>query len=156
MKLIQQAISSILLFTVIILITNSCKKEPLPSRPSCEIRSILPSTVTTGSLIETIATYEDLEGDIDSVLLVYKWYDGIQVKRRDTFKAAGSFYNITQGVQKARIKINIEYATNTQQSNLKLPAVTKDTTAAFGIILIDKDQQRSNYSESEKIRLRKN
>jgi hypothetical protein len=58
-------------------------------------------------------------------------------------------------LRQSDIAVEFEYNTYNQTNMLTLPGVTRDTSAALGLILIDKTRKRSNYVESNKIRLKK-
>jgi len=62
---------------------------------------------------------------------------------------------IPSALRESDIAVEFEYNTYNQTNMLTLPGVTRDTTAAFGLLLIDKTRKRSNYSESNKIRLKR-
>ncbi len=133
-----------------------CQKDEYTTTPQVSIKSISPSVAISGSVIEVDGSYTDLEGDIDSALIVYKWYNGTTAVRRDTFRFDFSQLGMPAGVQRAELSLQFEYNTNNYPDLTKLPGVSqRDTTAAFGLVLIDKAKNRSNYTESPTIRLKK-
>lgn len=133
-----------------------CQKDNFTTIPQVSVKSISPSTVLSGSIIEVNGSYSDLEGDIDSALIVYKWYNGTSAVRKDTFRFGFIQLGMPTGVQKADLILRFEYNTNNYPDLAKLPGVSqRDTTAAFGVLLIDKAMNRSNYAESPTVRLKK-
>ena len=141
---------------LLLLTTESCQKDKYTTIPQVTLKSISPSTAISGSVIEVDGSYTDLEGDIDSALIVYKWYNGTTAVRKDTFRFDFSQLGMPTGTQRADLTLQFEYNTNNYPVLVKLPGVSqRDTTAAFGVVLIDKAKNRSNYSESPTIRLKK-
>ncbi|MFM7672903.1 MAG: hypothetical protein ACKO6Q_09995 [Bacteroidota bacterium] len=133
-----------------------CQKDKYTTVPQVTIESISPAIASSGSVIQVNGKYTDLEGDIDSALIVYKWYNGSTAVRKDTFRYGFVQLGIPAGVQRAELNLKFEYNTNNYPELTKLPGVSqRDTTAAFGLLLIDKAKNRSNYTESPTIRLKK-
>lgn len=133
-----------------------CNKDKFTTEPQVEVSSIQPATVYSGNVIRLLATYTDNEGDLDSALIVYKWYNGVTPTLKDTLiRFPVSRLGLPAGLRKAEMAIEFEYNTYNQTNMMTLSGVTRDTTATFGLVLIDKTGKRSNYSESNKIRLKK-
>lgn len=146
MKLLQVSIA------LIVIIIIACNKDKFTTTPQVEIKSISPENVVSGNLIEVKGKYTDKEGNLDSVLVVYKWYNGVTVTKNDTFRFAFAGLGLPPKTTEADIQLTFEYNTfNTDFA--KLGGVLKDTTATLGFVLKDKDSLRSNYSESARIRL---
>lgn len=144
------------ILTVSGLLMAGCNKEKYTTVPQVSIESITPSVVSSGNVIELTGKYTDLEGDVDSALIVYKWYNGTTAVRKDTFRFGFGQLGVPAGVQRAELLLQFEYNTNNSPNLTKLPGVSqRDTTAAFGLLLIDKLKNRSNYAESSTIRLKK-
>ncbi len=140
----------------LVLVLAGCQKDDYTTAPQVSIKSISPSVAISGSVIDVDGSYTDLEGDIDSALIVYKWYNGTTAVRRDTFRFGFGQLGMPTGVQRAELSLQFEYNTNNYPELAKLPGVSqRDTTAAFGLLLIDKAKNRSNYAESPTIRLKK-
>lgn len=147
---------SLLLLTVLLVLISGCNKDKFTTEPKVEIKSIKPETVFSGDYINVKGEYTDDEGDLDSILIVYKWYNGTAAVRSDTFRYSFSNLNLPSKTREAEININFEYNTNNNPNLVPLPGVfLRDTTASFGLFLIDKAAHRSNYTESNKIRLKK-
>ncbi len=143
-----------LLIAIIVIIIIACNKDKFTTTPQVEIKSISPENVMSGNLVEVKGKYTDKEGNLDSVLVVYKWYNGAIVTRNDTFRFSFGDLGLPPKTTEADIQLTFEYNTfNTDFA--KLGGVLKDTTATLGMILKDKDSLRSNYSESARIRLLK-
>ena len=137
------------------LLAMACNKDKFTTEPQVEIISISPEVVVSGNIITIEARYTDDEGDLDSVIVVYKWYNGNTVTRTDTldYYSIGDI-GIPAKTREADLFVKYEYNTfNTGM--ISLSGVSKDTTATFGLILLDKEKHRSNYDESSPIRLKK-
>lgn len=134
----------------------ACNKDKFKTEPQVKIKSISPSTVFNGDVITIKGDYTDDEGDLDSVLIVYKWYNGATEIPIDTLRYTFARLNLPAKTRQADLQINFEYNTNNIPDMVPLPGVSlRDTTATFGLVLKDKAGQRSNYSESDKIRLKR-
>jgi hypothetical protein len=146
----------LLILTFLILATVACSKDKFTSEPQVTVKSLQPSIVTNGSVIRLLASFTDEEGDVDSVYIVYKWYNGNTPTLIDTLmRFPTARLGIPAQLRKSDIAVEFEYNTYNQQSLLTLPGVSRDTSATLGLILIDKTRKRSNYSESTKIRLKR-
>ncbi|MFZ9695694.1 MAG: hypothetical protein ACO3AY_07475 [Chitinophagaceae bacterium] len=144
------------LWVFLMLLIVACNKDKFTTEPQVEVKSIQPSTVINGAILQLLADYTDNEGDLDSALVVYKWYNGNNPSFIDTLiRFPFSRLNLPTNLRKAEMVVQFEYNTLNQINMLTLPGVTRDTSATLGLILIDKTGKRSNYSESNKIRLRK-
>lgn len=144
-------INKLIIFCVLVILI-ACNKDKFTTAPQVKIKGITPTTVVNGDLIELKGSFTDDEGDLDSVYIVYKFYNGDIVTDVDTFRNSYQSLGVPANTRSAEITVAYTY----NQSNPPyLPGVNKDTTAAFGLVLIDKAGQRSNYAESEKIRLKK-
>jgi hypothetical protein len=144
-------LSLLFAFTVMFM---GCDKDKIETIPHLNINSISPNTVNSGQIIQIKGNFTDQEGDLDSALLIYKWYDGATGfmpfdTQRYTFAALGMPDKVTQA------DITVTFLYNEFSSDfVTLPGVTlRDTTATLGLILIDKDGNRSDYEESDQIRL---
>ena len=150
MKIIQP-----LLITLII-VAISCNKDKFTTIPQISIESISPSTAVNGSIISVKGKYTDQEGDVDSALIVYKWYNGATVVRKDTFRYSFARFDLPPATRKADISVDFQYNTSNPNGYVTLPGASiRDTTGTLGLILIDKAKNRSNYAESKPIRLKK-
>ena len=140
---------SLFVLIVLVVIATACNKDKFTTEPQVEVKSITPETVLK-------AKYTDDEGDLDSAYVVYKWYNGATVVKADTFRYPYSILNLPSDLRRADIEVTFEYNTNNNPDLVPLPGVSvRDTTATFGLILIDKARHRSNYSESQPIRMKK-
>lgn len=150
---------------ILFLLLIACNKDKFKTEPQVKVKSISPSSYISRSDVFTIkAEYTDEEGDLDSVLVVYKWYNGSTPVRplnpsniRDTFRFSWEQLNLPVKTREAQLQVQYEYFTsNLLNQNVvsfsDVPTL-RDTTATFGLILIDKAGHRSNYSETEKVRL---
>lgn len=147
---------SLLVLIVLVVIVTACNKDTFTTEPQVEVKSISPETVFNGDVINMKAKYTDDEGDLDSAYIVYKWYNNTTVVRADTFRYLYSILNLPSDLRRADIEVTFEYNTNNYPDLVPLPGVSvRDTTATFGLVLIDKAGHRSNYSESNPIRLKK-
>ncbi|MBK8142481.1 MAG: hypothetical protein IPK57_16885 [Chitinophagaceae bacterium] len=147
---------SLFVLIVLVVIATACNKDKFTTEPQVEVKSITPETVFNGNIINLKAKYTDDEGDLDSAYVVYKWYNGATVVKADTFRYPYSILNLPSDLRRADIEVTFEYNTNNNPDLVPLPGVSvRDTTATFGLILIDKARHRSNYSESTPIRMKK-
>lgn len=147
---------SILLSLVLIAFITACNKDKFKTEPQIESKSISPETVFQGNAVYYTGKYTDEEGDIDSVLVGYQWYNGSTPIKVDTFRYKFDNLNVPKGTRQAEITIGLLYnATDPTGNLLTLSGVTKDTTASFTFVLKDKAGHRSNAAESKKIRLKK-
>lgn len=148
--------NKVLVGVLVILLTIACNKDKFTSEPQVQVTSIQPAVVTTGNVIKLLANYTDQEGDIDSIYIVYKWYNASGATRADTLQRFPiSRLGLPAALRKADIQLEFEYNTYNQPGLVTLPGVLRDTTASIGLVLIDKTRKRSNYSESARIRLRR-
>lgn len=140
--------------TICLVFFLACNKDKFTTAPQITIKSIAPKTVSSGDIISLKGKYTDAEGDIDTVFIVYKWYNGATIVRNDTFKYPFSTLNVPDKTREADINVILEY--NTNNTGLAfLPGVPRDTTATLGLMLKDKAANKSNYAESDPIRLKK-
>ena len=147
---------SLFVLIVLVVIATACNKDKFTTEPQVEVKSITPETVFNGNIINLKAKYTDDEGDLDSAYVVYKWYNGATVVKADTFRYPYSILNLPSDLRRADIEVTFEYNTNNNPDLVPLPGVSvRDTTATFGLILIDKARHRSKYSESTPIRMKK-
>lgn len=147
---------SLFVLIVLVVIATACNKDKFTTEPQVEVKSITPETVFNGNIINLKAKYTDDEGDLDSAYVFYKWYNGATVVKADTFRYPYSILNLPSDLRRADIEVTFEYNTNNNPDLVPLPGVSvRDTTATFGLILIDKARHRSNYSESQPIRMKK-
>ena len=145
-----------IIIAALVVFVAACSKDKFTSAPQIEIKSISPSTVFSGDIIRVKGKYTDKEGNLDTVLVVYKFYNNALVTRNDTFRFPFAALKLPPKTTEADIDLIFEYNTlNTDFAKLSGSNITRDTTATLGIILKDKDSLRSNYSESSRIRLKK-
>ena len=143
------------LLVILVIVAISCNKDKFTTIPQYKIESISPGTVFNGDIVSLKGQYTDKEGDIDSAFVVYKWYNGSTIVRNDTFLYSIADMGIPLNTTKADLDVDFEYNTN-NTGLVPLPAATiRDTTATLGVLLIDKQHNRSVYAESDPIRLKK-
>ena len=70
----------------IVILIVACNKDKFTTEPQVNVKSISPGTVSTGNIISLTSNFTDDEGDVDSVLIVNKWYDGETPTYIDTFR----------------------------------------------------------------------
>lgn len=131
----------------------ACRKDKFTTDPQVTVKSVSPGEVNLGNIITVDAKFTDKEGDLDSALIVYKWYDGDNVTMVDTLAYPFDGLGLPPKTPQGDITIQFEYGT-ANTNYLPFSSVSKDTTSTFGLILLDKGKHRSNYSESGKIRLK--
>jgi hypothetical protein len=133
----------------------SCNKEKFTTEPQIKVKSIAPHTVVRGDLVQLKGSFTDDEGDIDSVVVVYKWYNGNNATFIDSIRDYRfSALNLPAKTREGEFSVTFAYGQNIGD-NVTLPfsPVTRDTTATIGVIFKDVAGHRSNYAESDKIRL---
>ena len=157
---------SLLLIAVIAAMITACNKDKFKTEPQVDLKSISPTDIIRSDVFTIKAEYTDEEGDLDSVLIVYKWYNGDIAVRppnnanpNDTIRLSFATLSLPAKTREAEMQIQYEYQTSNLLSQgilsfTNVPTI-RDTTATFGLILKDKAGHRSNYSESEKVRLQK-
>lgn len=139
---------------LVFVILAGCGKDKFTTEPQVEVNSITPKTVVNGSILSMKGKFTDQEGDLDSALIVYKWYNGSTAVTNDTFRYSFASLGLPNNTKQADISVDFQYNSFNPNGFLTLPGVTlRDTTATLGLILIDKAANRSNYAESEEIRL---
>lgn len=145
---------SLFALLLLALILTDCKKDKFTTEPQVTIKSINPKNVNNGNVVTLEAKFTDDQGDIDSVLVVYKWYDGDTPTLDDTIRYSYDMLGVPAKTRQADLTVQFEYNTNNRPGLISLPGVTaSDTTATFGLVLKDKAAHVSNYGQSEKIRL---
>jgi hypothetical protein len=146
-----------ILLSALFIVIVACNKDKFTTEPQVKIKSISPTTAIQGNLIQLKGSFTDDEGDLDSALIVHKWYNGDIVTRKDTIRDyILSNIPMPEGTRSAEFTISFLYGIFGDYPTLPATPVSKDTTATLGVIFIDKEKHRSNYAESEKIRLKKN
>jgi hypothetical protein len=148
----------IALLPVLILLALACNKDKFTSVPQVKIKSLSPKDrVVQRDIVELTGDFTDEEGDLDSVLVVYKWYNGTAVVRNDTFRYDLTALNLPAATRQGDIEVKFQFASFEPYTPpiLTLPNnnQNKDTTASLGLVVIDKKKQRSEYAESDKVRL---
>ncbi len=141
------------ILSIVLIVAVACNKDKFTTTPQVSIKSISPSIVNNGNIISMEGKYTDQEGDLDSVFIVYKWYNGATVVKKDTFRYPFSDLNLPPNTKEGEILIDFQYNTAIPNGYVPLPGVSRDTTATFGLILLDVEKNRSNYAESKSIRL---
>ena len=145
----------ILLITLVLAVV-ACNKDKFTTVPQFKVESISPNTVFNGNIVSLKGHFTDQEGDLDSAYIVYKWYNGAAVVRKDTFRYNMAGLGLPVNTRQADVTIDFQYNTGNPNGYVTLPgASTRDTTATLGLILLDKAKNRSAYAESNQIRLKK-
>ncbi len=145
--------------SLVALFAVACEKDKFTTKPQVKVKSLSPGTANRGDIISLQTSFTDEEGDIDSVYYIVKWYDGNIVTTPNTIDTVRNFFDDLSTPPKTRegdlfIKFSYGLQITGYQQWTNAPTV-KDTTVAIGIVLIDKQKNRSDYAESEKIRLTK-
>ncbi|HPG12561.1 MAG TPA: hypothetical protein PLU37_13600 [Chitinophagaceae bacterium] len=147
MKLIQSLLITLLVVAV------SCNKDKFTTTPQVKIKSISPGTVVSGAIITIEGKYTDQVGDVDTALIIRKYFNGTTETLVDTFERV-PFSGLGLPAKTRQADFEILYEYNTQNTGLRIfSGVAKDTTAAIGIVFIDMKGNRSDYQETDKIRL---
>lgn len=145
-----------ILIAALVIIAIACNKDKFTTVPQLKLKSISPNTVVTNDIITLEGSYTDQEGDLDSILVVYKWFNGATVIFPfDTLRYSFEGLNAPKKTKEADINLQFQYNNSDPNGYAKLSGVNRDTTAAFGMVLKDEAGNRSEYKESEKIRIKK-
>ena len=146
----------VFLVAILAIIVLSCNKNKFTTTPQVNVKSISPNTVFQGDIIELKGKFTDDEGDVDSIYIVYKWYNNTTVTRNDTFRYNTAALNLPTNTRQGDILVQFAYGRLINgYSQLPNSPVARDTTSTLGLVLVDKAGHRSGYSESDKIRLKK-
>jgi hypothetical protein len=142
------------LLIILAVVIVSCNKDKFTTIPQLSIKSISPEFVFSGNIVTMKGKFTDQEGDLDSALIVYKWYNGAVAVIHDTIgRQSFLSFELPPKTRQGEFSVDFEYNTsNTGLRTLTAPNV-RDTTGALGIIFIDKAGNRSVYVESAPIRL---
>jgi hypothetical protein len=143
------------LFFLTLIALFSCKKNKFTTAPQVTVKSVAPGEVALGDIITVDAKFTDDEGDVDSVLVILKYYAADSVTFNDTSRYSFDGLGLPAKTREGDMSVQFDYGTNNSgYPILSNSPVSKDTTATFGLLLIDKAAHRSNYSESGKVRLK--
>lgn len=145
----------VLLILILAGIFMACNKDKFTTTPQIKIKSVTPETVSQGSVIEMRGQFTDEEGDIDSVFVVYKWYDGATASIVfDTIKYSMDILDLPKNTREGDLLLTFAYGIQIDGVTQLTPTPSiRDTSATFGIILKDREANRSDYAESPKMRL---
>ena len=132
-----------------------CDKDKFTTEPQVKIRDISPSEVFQGDIVRLRASFTDEEGDLDSVLVVYKWYNDVLVTRKDTFRYSTDNLDVPAKLRQGDLFVELAYGQVDGYIPLGGTPVAKDTSVTLGLVLKDKANNRSEYKESDRIRFRK-
>ena len=100
MKFIQPLLISALVIFL------ACNKDKFTTIPQVSIKSISPSTVFNGDIITMKGKFTDQEGDLDSALIVYKWYNGATVVKKDTFRYSFTNFDLPPKTRQGDISVD--------------------------------------------------
>ena len=146
----------VFLVSLLAITVFSCKKNKFTTAPQVSVKSISPNTAFQGDIIDMKAKFTDDEGDVDSIYIVYKWYNNTTVTRNDTFRYTTAALHLPTSTRQGDIIVQFSYGRLINgYSQLPNSPVARDTTSTLGLLLVDKAGHRSGYSESDKIRLKK-
>jgi hypothetical protein len=143
----------IIFLAVFFIAFTACSKDKFTTEPQVKIKNVVPDPVFNGQIIRVNGSFTDDEGDLDSVYVVYKWFNGANATRVDTFRYVIGGLGIPEATRQADLTIQYAYGQIIPDYQT-IGLVAKDTSASFGLILVDKQGQRSNYTESKQIRLK--
>ncbi|MBN8675351.1 MAG: hypothetical protein J0L56_14565 [Chitinophagales bacterium] len=145
----------VLLILILAGIFMACNKDKFTTTPQIKIKTVSPKTAGQGDVIEIRGQFTDEEGDLDSVFIVYKWYDGATATIIfDTIKNSIAGLGLPKNTREGDLLITFAYGIQIDGISQLTPTPSiRDTSATFGIVLKDKEANRSDYAESEKLRL---
>ncbi len=143
-------------FLVLVIFFSACGKDKFTTEPQVEVKSLTPSAVQNGGFINFRAELRDREGDFDSVLLVRKRFNGNNLLNSDTIRTTISNLDIPNNEQ---VELNVIISYGVIRSDVtsfhESLAPVDNRYLSVGVVVIDKEQHRSNFAESEKILLRR-
>jgi hypothetical protein len=143
---------------LVVLAFSACRKGKFETVPTVTIDSFGPKVVSTGDFFQLRATVTDKEGDVqDSVIIVRKRFstDGSLLSTDSTRRV--SLRGLGTPI-KDRIELMITFVYGRL---IPEQAITQDLEYNFdrnltvGLIVVDNAGNRSEYVESEPIRLQK-
>ena len=146
---------SLFIATVLVaFIIAACSKDKFTTVPQVKAKTVKPGIVHKGQVFTFTSSFTDDEGDVqDTVIIVFKRFNGAAIYRIDTFNLKlnpGDIPNARQGDILVKFGYG-ELINGTYFINLE----PVDREASFGIIIIDNAGNRSNYSESDKFLLKR-
>lgn len=146
----------IIVFCFSIAALIGCTKDKFKTIPQVEIESMGPDQVVKGQLMNLRATVRDKEGDIDSLFLVRKRFNGANLLSVDTLRYTIEGFGIPTRDQ-FEVSVYISYGEQQQDvTAIHENLVTVDNRFyQVGVVVKDKQKNRSDYVESGKILLRK-
>jgi hypothetical protein len=147
--------ASIFVTLLAITILYGCNKDKFTTVPQVKIRDISPGEVFQGNIVRLRGSFTDQEGDLDSVLVVYKWYNDVLVTRKDTFRYSIENLGVPAKLREGDLFVELGYGQVDGYVTLGGTPVAKDTSVTIGLVLKDKEKNRSDYAESDRIRFRK-
>lgn len=144
----------ILISAIAVFYFTACGKDKFTTEPQVKAKSVKPGVVFKGEIITFTSSFTDDEGDIqDTVIIVYKRFDGATVLTADTIHR-NVLPNEIPKARQGEIIVQIAYG-ELIPFTLFINQESVDREVSFGIIIRDKDGHRSNYSESDRITLKK-
>lgn len=139
---------------VLLVLSAGCKKDKFTTEPQIKIKSVSPEEVRQGNIIQVKGSFTDDEGDLDSALVVQKYFIGDAASKIDTSRYGLDALGLPKDLRNGDFTIAFAYGQFIDgYVFLNGSPVARDTTAAFGLVMKDKEGHRSNYEESAKIRL---
>ena len=124
------------LFLLAILATGilfACNKDKFTTEPQVKVKSVEPGTVEKNDIIRVEGSFTDREGDLDSVYIVYKWYEGDLPTRADTFRYSVANLEVPPNTKEGLLTVTLSYGIQIDGIvNLSPTPSIRDTTATFG------------------------
>jgi hypothetical protein len=144
------------LLILLAVVVVSCNKDKFTTIPQVTINSIQPNIVVSGNVLTLKGEFTDQEGDLDSALVVYKWYNGTTAVLHDTIiRQTFEDFDLPAKTRQGEYRIDFEYNTNNTGLRILTAPNVRDTSGGLGVIFIDKAGNRSEYKESSLIRFKK-
>ncbi|MCX8020900.1 MAG: hypothetical protein N2747_10445, partial [Chitinophagaceae bacterium] len=107
------------LFVLALWILTACNKDKFKTEPQVKIISISPTYIARGNVFSIKGSYTDNEGDLDSLFLVYKWFNGNTPVRPpnsinpiDTLRYSFSALAVPDKTKEVEFEIRFEYQTS--------------------------------------------
>lgn len=146
----------VLIYCLFVVAIAACSKDKFKTVPQVTIESFGPQEVRKGQIIQLRVTVTDKEGDLqDSIIIVRKRFNGTTLLSTDSSIRSSLAALGVPVKQKIEIQYFLPYgellANYKEFQNLE----SVDRNFKMGIIVRDKEGNRSEYVETEAIVLKK-
>jgi hypothetical protein len=149
----------ILFFAAFIAFLMACTKDKFKTVPQVKITSFGPAEVVKGQIITLRADVTDKEGDVqDSVIFYRKIYNATTealLTTDSSIRGTLKGFGIPTKTQEFELQLQLSYGEQQDGYQLQNNGSGVDRKISFGIYVKDKAGNRSEYTESDKIVMKK-